>query len=102
MPAAFFGKRNAKRFDEHFGKLLYMELIFGIANRNCKQAAKPPVCSVFARRGDAGAVKRAWLRTTWLSACRGSNPLPRIVTKREPLRGLAFATMGEIRAFKRS
>ena len=28
--------------------------------------------------GDAGAVKRAGFRLQWLSACGGSNPLPRI------------------------
>ena len=29
--------------------------------------------------GDAGAVKRAWLRTKWLSAYEGSNPSSRII-----------------------
>ena len=32
--------------------------------------------------GDAGAVKRTWLRTKWLSAYEGSNPSPRIHAQR--------------------
>ena len=31
--------------------------------------------------GNAGVVKRAWLRSKWLSAYRGSNPLPRILKR---------------------
>ena len=36
-------------------------------------------CSTVILCGGAGAVKRAWLRTKWLSACAGSNPVLRII-----------------------
>ena len=36
----------------------------------------------FPTGGDAGAVKRAGLRTQWLSAYAGSSPVPRIEGKK--------------------
>ena len=37
--------------------------------------------------GDAGAVKRTWLRTMWLSAYEGSIPSPRISREDKKLIG---------------